>query len=142
MLLHFSSTQCSYCYSSTTTAIIPKSFHLVMILYHSTPSLFYLYLQVDKISLFYLYFLPPLLYSSPAVCLCLSSQIQVQSARADHGKGHVSIKRKGAYSSQSIKYCHFKPPLCFPRKPMQLVLAGLMLSWTSRQIQFMTSPQY
>lgn len=125
MLLHFSSTQYSYCYNSTTTAIIPKSFYLVLILYHSTPFLFYC---------------SPLLYSSPAVCLCLSSQIQVQSARADHGKGHVSIKRKGAYSSQSIKYCHFKPPLCFPRKPMQLVLAGLMLSWTSRQIQFMTSP--
>lgn len=125
MLLHFNSTQYSYCYSSTTTAIIPKSFYLVTILYHSTPFLFYC---------------SPLLYSSPAVCLRLSSQIQVQSPRADHGKGHVSINRKGAYSSQSIKYCHFKPLLCFPRKPMQLVLAGLMLSWTSRQIQFMTSP--
>lgn len=94
MLLHFSSTQCSYCYSSTTTAIIPKSFHLVMILYHSTPSLFYR---------------SPLLYSSPAVCLCLSSKykfnhqelIMAKVMSPSKGKVHIPPSPLSTVTSNS-----------------------------------------
>lgn len=125
MLLHFSSTQRSKFnrYSNYTQVFLFRFDFGPLYSFSSTPLLSYL---------------PVLLFAFTSL----------PKSKFSH---HELIMAKGTSPSKGnfldippscIKYSHFKPPLCFLRKAVQLGLAGLMLSWTSSQIQLMTSHYY